>query len=132
MCSEAGDDENEDGLPDSRPDLASIAFQSAAEETGAGVLEFFEMMFARESPLGLEFDPDEASFDQAAIDDLSRLQARVGALAGNAPFLRLDGANRHERPALASITACRSTWMVSDWHSRVPAMLEYALIPARW
>ena len=89
----AGDDENEDGLPDSRPDLASIAFQSAAEETGAGVLEFFEMMFARESPLGLEFDPDEASFDQAAIDDLSRLQARVGALAGNAPFLRLDGAN---------------------------------------
>ena len=32
-------------------------------------------------------------FDQAAIDDLSRLQARVGALAGNAPFLRLDGAN---------------------------------------
>ena len=33
------------------------------------------------------------SFDQAAIDDLSRLQARVGALAGNAPFLRLDGAN---------------------------------------
>ena len=89
----AGDDENEDGLPDSRPDLASIAFQSAAEETGAGVLEFFEMMFARESPLGLEFDPDEASFDQAAIDDLSRLQARVGALAGDAPFLRLDGAN---------------------------------------
>ena len=89
----AGDDENEDGLPDSRPDLASIAFQSAAEETGAGVLEFFEMTFARESPLGLQFDPNEASFDQAAIDDLSRLQARVGALAGNAPFLRLDGAN---------------------------------------
>ena len=89
----AGDDDNEDGLPDSRPDLASIAFQSAAEETGAGVLEFFEMMFVRESPLGLEFDPDEASFDQAAIDDLSRLQARVGALAGDAPFLRLDGAN---------------------------------------
>ena len=89
----AGDDENEDGLPDSRPDLASIAFQTAAEESGAGVLEFFEMRFVRESPLGLEFDPDEASFDQAAIDDLSRLQARVGALAGNAPFLRLDGAN---------------------------------------
>ena len=89
----AGDDENEDGLPDSRPDLASIAFQTAAEESGAGVLEFFEMRFVRESPLGLEFDPDEASFDQAAIDDLSRLQARVGALAGDAPFLRLDGAN---------------------------------------
>ena len=50
-------------------------------------------MFARESPLGLQFDPDEADFDQAAIDDLSRLQARVGALAGDAPFLRLDGAN---------------------------------------
>ena len=89
----AGDDENEDGLPDSRPDLASIAFQTAAEESGAGVLEFFEMRFVRESPLGLEFDPDEAGFDQAAIDDLSRLQARVGALAGDAPFLRLDGAN---------------------------------------
>ena len=89
----AGDDENEDGLPDSRPDLASIAFQSAAEETGAGVLEFFEMTFGRESPVGVQFDPNEASFDQAAIDDLSRLQARVGALAGNAPFLRLDGAN---------------------------------------
>ena len=89
----SGDDENEDGLPDSRPDLASIAFQTAAEETGAGVLEFFEMRFVRESPLGLQFDPDEASFDQAAIDDLSRLQARVGALAGDAPFLRLDGAN---------------------------------------
>ena len=51
------------------------------------------MMFVRESPLGLQFDPNEASFDQAAIDDLSRLQARVGALAGDAPFLRLDGAN---------------------------------------
>ena len=90
----AGDDENEDGLPDSRPDLASIAFQTAAEETGAGVLEFFEMRFARESPLGLQFDPNEADFDQAAIDDLSRLQARVGAQAGDAPFLRLDGANQ--------------------------------------
>ena len=89
----SGDDENEDGLPDSRPDLASIAFQTAAEETGAGVLEFFEMMFVRESPLGVQFDPNEAAFDQDAIDDLSRLQARVGALAGNAPFLRLDGAN---------------------------------------
>ena len=90
----SGADENEDGLPDSRPDLASIAFQTAAEESGAGVLEFFEMRFVRESPLGLEFDPDEASFDQAAIDDLSRLQARVGAQAGDAPFLRLDGANQ--------------------------------------
>ena len=90
----SGGDENEDGLPDSRPDLASIAFQTAAEETGAGVLEFFEMRFARESPLGLQFDPNEASFDQAAIDDLSRLQARVGAQAGDAPFLRLDGANQ--------------------------------------
>ena len=90
----SGDDENEDGLPDSRPDLASIAFQTAAEETGAGVLGFFEMMFVRESPIGLQFDPDEADFDQAAIDDLSRLQARVGAQAGDAPFLRLDGANQ--------------------------------------
>ena len=90
----SGDDENEDGLPDSRPDLASIAFQTAAEETGAGVLEFFEMRFARESPVGVQFDPNEADFDPAAIDDLSRLQARVGALAGDAPFLRLDGANQ--------------------------------------
>ena len=90
----SGDDENEDGLPDSRPDLASIAFQTAAEETGAGVLGFFEMMFGRESPLGVQFDPDEADFDQAAIDDLSRLQARVGAQAGDVPFLRLDGANQ--------------------------------------
>ena len=90
----SGGDENEDGLPDSRPDLASIAFQTAAEETSAGVLEFFEMTFARESAVGLQFDPDEADFDQAAIDDLSRLQARVGAQAGNAPFLRLDGANQ--------------------------------------
>ena len=90
----SGSDENEDDLPDSRPDLASIAFQTAAEETGAGVLGFFEMMFARESPLGLQFDPDEADFDQVAIDDLSRLQARVGAQAGDVPFLRLDGANQ--------------------------------------
>ena len=90
----SGGDENEDGLPDSRPDLASVAFQTAAEETGAGVLGFFEMMFALESPVGLQFDPDEADFDQAAIDDLSRLQARVGAQAGDAPFLRLDGANQ--------------------------------------
>ena len=90
----SGADENEDGLPDSRPDLASIAFQTAAEETGAGVLEFFEMRFVRESPVGVQFDPNEASFDQAAIDDLSRLQARVGAQAGDAPFLRLDGANQ--------------------------------------
>ena len=90
----SGGDENEDGLPDSRPDLASIAFQTAAEETGAGVLEFFEMTFARESPVGVQFDPNEADFDQAAVDDLSRLQARVGAQAGDAPFLRLDGANQ--------------------------------------
>ena len=90
----SGDDGNEDGLPDSRPDLASIAFQTAAEETGAGVLGFFEMMFARQSPAGLQFDPDAADFDQAAIDDLSRLRARVGAQAGDVPFLRLDGANQ--------------------------------------
>ena len=90
----SGDDENGDGLPDSRPDLASIAFQTAAEETGAGVLEFFEMRFARESPVGVQFDPNEADFDQVAVDDLSRLQARVGAQAGDAPFLRLDGANQ--------------------------------------
>ena len=90
----SGGDENEDGLPDSRPDLASIAFQTAAEETGAGVLGFFEMMFARESPVGVQFDPNEADFDQTAIDDLSRLQARVGAQAGDAPFLRLDGVNQ--------------------------------------
>ena len=90
----AGGDENEDGLPDARPDLAAIAFQTASEETGAGVTEFFEMRFVRESPLGLQFDPGEADFDQAAIDELSQLQARVGALVANAPFLRLDGSNQ--------------------------------------
>ena len=94
MCFEAAATRTKTDLPDSRPDLASIAFQTAAEETGAGVLGFFEMMFARESPLGVQFDPDEADFDQAAIDDLSRLQARVGAQAGDVPFLRLDGANQ--------------------------------------
>ena len=38
------------------------------------------------------FDPTDPAFDQAAVDDLARLQARVGASV-NAPFLRTDGSN---------------------------------------
>ena len=90
----AGDDGNEDGLPDSRPDLAALALTEAREETGAGVLDFFNVDFVREDPTGLIYDPDADGFDQAAIDDLARLNATVGALAGNAPFLRLDGSNQ--------------------------------------
>ena len=90
----AGNDGNEDGLSDSRPDLAALALTEAREETGAGVLDFFNVDFVREDPTGLIYDPDADSFDQAAIDDLARLNATVGALAGNAPFLRLDGSNQ--------------------------------------
>ena len=87
-----GDDENADGLPDSRPDLAAVAFRAASEETGAGVFEFFRLQFARADLTGLVTDPDDAAFDQDSWDDLSRLQAQVGAQV-DAPFLRVDGAN---------------------------------------
>ena len=87
-----GEDTNDDGLPDSRPDIAAIAHRVASEETGAGVTDFFELVFARDDPTGLVFDPTDPAFDQAAIDDMARLQARVGASV-NAPFLRTDGSN---------------------------------------
>ncbi len=88
----SGGDANDDGIPDSRPDLAAIAHRTASEETGAGVNDFFELTFARTDPTGLIFDSEDSSYDQAAIDDLARLQARVGATV-NAPFLRTDGSN---------------------------------------
>ncbi len=88
----SGEDANDDGIPDSRPDLAAIAHRTASEETGAGVNDFFELTFARTDPTGLIFDLTDPAFDQAAIDDLARLQARVGATV-NAPFLRTDGSN---------------------------------------
>ena len=88
----SGEDANDDGIPDSRPDLAAIAHLVASEETGAGVSDFFELTFARTDPPGLIFDLNDPAFDQAAIDDLARLQARVGASV-NAPFLRTDGSN---------------------------------------
>ena len=89
----SGSDRNGDGLPDSRPDLAAIALETASEETGAGVLDFFELSFARDDPDGLIFDKKNVAFDQSEIDDLARLEARVGASVGDAPFLRLDGSN---------------------------------------
>ena len=90
----SGDDSNNDGLPDSRPDLAAAAFQTATEQTGAGVLDFFELVFAQPDPSAVILDQTDASYDLAAVDDLARLQARVGAsTAGDAPFLRIDGGN---------------------------------------
>lgn len=89
----SGSDRNDDGLPDSRPDLAAIALETASESTGAGVLDFFELSFARDNPDGLVYDEKDASFDQSKIDDLARLDATVGANVNDAPFLRLDGSN---------------------------------------
>ncbi len=90
----SGDDDNNDGQPDSRPDLAAAAFQTATEQTGAGVLNFFELVFAEPDPATVIIDPNHPNYDTDAVDDLARLQARVGAQAtGNAPFLRVDGAN---------------------------------------
>ena len=89
----SGSDRNSDGLPDSRPDLAAIALESASETTGAGVLSFFEIGFARESPDGVIFDEDDSAFNQSAIDDLARLQATIGANVKDVPFLRVDGTN---------------------------------------
>ena len=89
----SGSDRDNDGLPDSRPDLAAIALESASETTGAGVLDFFEIGFARNSPDGLIFDVDDSAYNQAAIDDLARLRATIGADVKNVPFLRVDGSN---------------------------------------
>ena len=88
----SGRDDDDDGLPDSRPDLAAIAYRTASEETGAGVSDFFELRFARVNPAELVFERADPSFDQTEIDDLARLQAFVGASV-DAPFLRTDGSN---------------------------------------
>ncbi len=89
----SGRDRDENGLPDARPDLAAIALNEAQTETSAGVLGFFEVVFAQEDPTGIEFDPDSATYDSSAIDDLARIQTRIGVNSGDAPFLRLDGSN---------------------------------------
>ncbi len=90
----SGKDRDRDGQPDSRPDLAAAAFQTATEETGAGVMDFFELVFAQTDPATVILDPTHQSFDQTAVDNLARIQARVGSRAANdAPFLRLDGNN---------------------------------------
>ena len=88
-----GRDRNGDGLPDSRPDLASIAVRHARENTAPGVFGFFELALAREDPTGLIYDPNDAAFDQAAIDNLARVTATAGAHLAAAPFLRTDGGN---------------------------------------
>ncbi len=88
----SGDDNNGDGLPDSRPDLAAIAFRAASEETGAGVFEFFRLQFARADLTGLVLDPTAPGFDQIEVDNLARLRAEIGAQV-DAPFLRVDGGN---------------------------------------
>ncbi len=87
-----GEDENGDGLADSRPDLAAIAFREASEETGAGVMNFFRLQFARDDLTGLVTDPDDPAFDLVEWDSLSRLEAQVGAQV-DAPFLLVDGGN---------------------------------------
>ena len=89
----SGRDRDGNGLPDARPDLAALALNEAQTETSAGVLGFFEVVFAREDPTGIEFDPDSATYDSSAIDDLARIQTRIGVNSGDAPFLRLDGGN---------------------------------------
>ncbi len=90
----SGNDADGDGLPDARPDLAAAAFQTATEQTGAGVMNFFELTFAESDPSSVIFDQSDPNYDPAKVEDFSRLQARVGALAsGDAPFLRLDGGN---------------------------------------
>ena len=89
----SGDDLNDDGLPDSRPDLAAIANATASEQSGAGGLGFYQIRFARSDPEGLVFNPESASFSQVGIDNLSRLIAQVGITAADPPFLRTDGTN---------------------------------------
>lgn len=87
-------DTNGDGRLDARPDLAAIALNEARTETSAGVLGFFEITFARENPTGIEFDPTSTSYDPNEIDNLARVQVRVGANAADTPFLRRDGSNQ--------------------------------------
>lgn len=89
-----GRDSNGDGVPDSRPDLAAAAFQTASRETGAGVLEFFELLFAEPDASTIIFDQEDPNYNLSKVENLARLRARVGSLtSGNAPFLRIDGGN---------------------------------------
>lgn len=87
-----GDDENDDGLPDSRPDLAAIALARAQEESAPGVFGYFELAFARDDLTGLVTDPNDSAFDLAELDNLARVQATTGANLA-APFLKTDGSN---------------------------------------
>ena len=89
-----GEDANDDGLSDSRPDLAAIALQHASEETAPGVFGYFALQFAREDPTGLVTDPADPSFDLAEVENIARIQAQVGAHPAAAPFLRVDGSNQ--------------------------------------
>ena len=89
-----GDDANDDGFPDPRPDLAAIALQHASEETPSGVFGYFSLQFAREDLAGLVTDPNDPSFDIAEVENVARIQATVGAHAAAAPFLRVDGSNQ--------------------------------------
>ena len=89
-----GEDANDDGLSDSRPDLAAIALQHASEETAPGVFGYFALQFAREDPTGLVTDPDDPAFDLAELENIARIQAQVGAHPAAAPFLRVDGSNQ--------------------------------------
>ena len=89
-----GDDANDDGFPDPRPDLAAIALQHASEETPSGVFGYFSLQFAREDLAGLVTDPNDPSFDIAEVENVARIQATVGAHAAASPFLRVDGSNQ--------------------------------------
>ena len=89
-----GDDANDDGFPDPRPDLAAIALQHASEETPSGVFGYFSLQFAREDLTGLVTDPNDPSFDIAEVENVARVQATVGAHAAASPFLRVDGSNQ--------------------------------------
>ncbi len=89
----AGDDNDNDGLSDSRPDLAAMALNVANEESGAGTLSFYLVEHMRQNLEGLTIDPEDANFDQAKIDELAGLRVFLGASVRDAPFLRLDGSN---------------------------------------
>ena len=89
-----GDDANDDGFSDPRPDLAAIALQHASEETPSGVFGYFSLQFAREDLAGLVTDPDDPSYDIAEVENIARIQATVGAHGAASPFLRVDGSNQ--------------------------------------
>ncbi len=89
----AGSDENSDSLPDSRPDLAGKVLQTASKQSAAGVLGFFILEFFEQAPTGIILDRSDPGFDQARVDNLSRIRARIGSTADDVPFLRVDGGN---------------------------------------